>query len=497
MDFLTNNHHHSTSNTSLLQFNKHLNNQNFSPEHFHSHQQQIMYMNNLLALNPLGHSAAFLTQHFNKEQLTEYQLAKLHFHQQLLNNNLSNLTNTTTNTNNQNNNANTGANNGNETNLLSTFSYAHLPPINLRKNGTSNVNNGYNRFEHRYPYSRDEPKPQQSYIGLIAMAILSMPDEKMVLSDIYQYILDNYPYFRNRGPGWRNSIRHNLSLNDCFVKSGRSANGKGHYWAIHPANLDDFKKGDFRRRKAQRKVRRHMGLSVPDDDDDDDSPIPSPVPIVANKPDVASALISNNSDSTSDRYLPTATNSITPSINATNAFLTQHALNFFNSLRFGLQNYPHNGQHLTETFYKQLIGLDIKSDQLASTKQTPLPSSNHYHNQTLLNLHNQTKKNANTINGRQNSLAQFSIESLLANRVNDTEISSTDLDTKCNSPNSINQYTGNFVAEEYNDNDDEEIEDEDNVEQILMNHHEDNDNLINVNLSIIKSNQPVNLTKIN
>ena len=59
------------------------------------------------------------------------------------------------------------------------------------------------------------------------MAILGAPDKKLVLSDIYQYILDNYAYFRTRGPGWRNSIRHNLSLNDCFVKAGRSANGKG------------------------------------------------------------------------------------------------------------------------------------------------------------------------------------------------------------------------------------------------------------------------------
>ena len=91
----------------------------------------------------------------------------------------------------------------------------------------------------------DEPKPAHSYIGLIAMAILGSADRKLVLSDIYQWILDNYPYFRNRGPGWRNSIRHNLSLNDCFVKSGRSANGKGHYWAVHPANVDDFQKGDF------------------------------------------------------------------------------------------------------------------------------------------------------------------------------------------------------------------------------------------------------------
>ncbi|RZF49256.1 hypothetical protein LSTR_LSTR002877 [Laodelphax striatellus] len=131
-------------------------------------------------------------------------------------------------------------------------------------------------FHHRV-FQPEEPKPQYSYIGLIAMAILSSPEHKLVLSDIYQYILDNYPYFRTRGPGWRNSIRHNLSLNDCFVKAGRSANGKGHYWAIHPANVEDFKKGDFRRRKAQRKVRKHMGLAVEDDGNDSSSPPPPPV----------------------------------------------------------------------------------------------------------------------------------------------------------------------------------------------------------------------------
>lgn len=130
---------------------------------------------------------------------------------------------------------------------------------------------------HNRVFQPEEPKPQHSYIGLIAMAILSHPDHKLVLSDIYQHILDNYPYFRSRGPGWRNSIRHNLSLNDCFIKAGRSANGKGHYWAIHPANLEDFKKGDFRRRKAQRKVRKHMGLAV--DEDGADSPSPPPLPL--------------------------------------------------------------------------------------------------------------------------------------------------------------------------------------------------------------------------
>lgn len=75
-------------------------------------------------------------------------------------------------------------------------------------------------------YDEQKLKPQLSYIGLIAMAILSSQEKKMVLSEVYQWIIDNYPYFRTRGPGWRNSIRHNLSLNDCFIKVGRSANGK-------------------------------------------------------------------------------------------------------------------------------------------------------------------------------------------------------------------------------------------------------------------------------
>jgi len=120
----------------------------------------------------------------------------------------------------------------------------------------------------------EEPKPQHSYIGLIAMAILTSTEKKLVLADIYQFILDKFPYFRHRGHGWRNSIRHNLSINDCFIKAGRASNGKGHYWAVHTACQEDFQKGDFSRRKAQRKVRRHMGAH--NDGEDDLSPPGSP-----------------------------------------------------------------------------------------------------------------------------------------------------------------------------------------------------------------------------
>ncbi|XP_009068262.1 PREDICTED: fork head domain-containing protein FD5-like [Acanthisitta chloris] len=96
-------------------------------------------------------------------------------------------------------------------------------------------------------------KPPLSYIALIAKAILSSPTNKLNLAAIYKYIEDNFPFYRNKGRGWRNSVRHNLSLNDCFIKAGRCEDGKGNYWSIHPSNLDDFVHGDFRQHRRPRK----------------------------------------------------------------------------------------------------------------------------------------------------------------------------------------------------------------------------------------------------
>ena len=106
--------------------------------------------------------------------------------------------------------------------------------------------------------SESENKPPHSYIALISMAILSTPNAKMVLADIYQYLMDNYEYYNNQKKAWRNSIRHNLSLNECFIKNGRTENGKGNYWSIHPACVEDFSRGDFRRRQARRRARKNM-----------------------------------------------------------------------------------------------------------------------------------------------------------------------------------------------------------------------------------------------
>lgn len=41
-----------------------------------------------------------------------------------------------------------------------------------------------NRMLFSFPQLLEQPKPQHSYIGLIAMAILSSPEKKMVLSEV-------------------------------------------------------------------------------------------------------------------------------------------------------------------------------------------------------------------------------------------------------------------------------------------------------------------------
>lgn len=46
-------------------------------------------------------------------------------------------------------------------------------------------------------------KPPYSYASLITFAINGSPRKRMTLSEIYQWICDNFPYYREAGSGWK------------------------------------------------------------------------------------------------------------------------------------------------------------------------------------------------------------------------------------------------------------------------------------------------------
>ena len=102
-------------------------------------------------------------------------------------------------------------------------------------------------------------KPPYSYAQLIVQALLGAKDHRQTLSGIYNFISEKYPFYRLDEKGWKvresvcvcvwvvicyvyccpqNSIRHNLSLNQYFMKAPREKEGlgfgKGGYWCMHP-----------------------------------------------------------------------------------------------------------------------------------------------------------------------------------------------------------------------------------------------------------------------
>uniref|UniRef100_A0A4W5K3E5 Forkhead box protein N3 n=1 Tax=Hucho hucho TaxID=62062 RepID=A0A4W5K3E5_9TELE len=80
-------------------------------------------------------------------------------------------------------------------------------------------------------------KPPYSFSCLIFMAIEDAPSKRLPVKEIYNWILEHFPYFANAPTGWKNSVRHNLSLNKCFKKVDKDRSqsiGKGSLWCVDP-----------------------------------------------------------------------------------------------------------------------------------------------------------------------------------------------------------------------------------------------------------------------
>ncbi|XP_018532019.1 forkhead box protein Q1a [Lates calcarifer] len=122
------------------------------------------------------------------------------------------------------------------------------PPVTPCGGGSSSSSSNKSK-----PYTR-RPKPPFSYIALIAMAIRDSPCGRLTLAEINDYLMKKFPFFRGSYTGWRNSVRHNLSLNDCFLKVLRDPSrpwGKDNYWMLNPHSEYTFADGVFRRRRKR------------------------------------------------------------------------------------------------------------------------------------------------------------------------------------------------------------------------------------------------------
>jgi len=67
----------------------------------------------------------------------------------------------------------------------------------------------------------DASKPPLSFACMIFMAVESSPTKTLPVKGIYDWVMWKFPYYRAAPPGWKNSVRHNLSLNKCFKKVDR------------------------------------------------------------------------------------------------------------------------------------------------------------------------------------------------------------------------------------------------------------------------------------
>lgn len=95
------------------------------------------------------------------------------------------------------------------------------------------------------PYS--SMKPDACYAAIIGQAILSSPQHRLTLQDIYEWITIVYPFYKRGEQTWMNSVRHALSTMAVFRKVPRQRQEGKSLWAIWDCDVPCFANGDFKK----------------------------------------------------------------------------------------------------------------------------------------------------------------------------------------------------------------------------------------------------------
>ncbi|XP_078541639.1 forkhead box protein H1-like [Lissotriton helveticus] len=96
-----------------------------------------------------------------------------------------------------------------------------------------------NKSKRKKNYQRHS-KPPYTYLAMIALVIQNSPEKKLKLSQIVKDIATLFPFFKGDYQGWKDSIRHNLSFNDCFqkvLKDPGKPQSKGNFWTVDVSRI--------------------------------------------------------------------------------------------------------------------------------------------------------------------------------------------------------------------------------------------------------------------
>ncbi|KAM4034369.1 forkhead box protein I2-A-like [Anomaloglossus baeobatrachus] len=88
--------------------------------------------------------------------------------------------------------------------------------------------------------NHDDPikveKPPYCLSVLIAMALLSAPEKKVTLRQIYCYLANNFPFYKKSKTNWKKAVRSKLNSRHCFKKVATNGcrTGRQNYWTFDP-----------------------------------------------------------------------------------------------------------------------------------------------------------------------------------------------------------------------------------------------------------------------
>ena len=167
------------------------------------------------------------------------------------------------------------------------------------------------KSDHARRYSDAEnphTKPKVTLTKLIGLALLEAPGFELSVSGIYAWIEDNYPYYKYTKTGWKNSIRHAMSLHEAFEPYKTGSYSRGNYWHLREWYQKRFRDGDFRNMKQYPKRSRANSNDV--------SNLKSPAPVIpdpsnqiffGNHPELSQSMVNTNFALNQSGFMPPQT----------------------------------------------------------------------------------------------------------------------------------------------------------------------------------------------